>query len=81
MTPAFSDQKVHLHDLEGHMADRGVGNEGIFGKIPVVSYPPLLLEEVDPEFFVQLSRSKDWEWLIVNINSKSSSEVGEPVLA
>lgn len=35
----------------------------------------VLFEESDPRFFVELQRSKDWCYLAININSKTSSEV------
>lgn len=35
----------------------------------------LLFEEPDPASFVQLGRTKDWQYLVVNVNSKLTSEV------
>jgi protease II len=34
-----------------------------------------LLEEPDPRFFVELQRTKDWEYIAINLCSKTSSEV------
>jgi protease II len=35
----------------------------------------LLYEEKDPRFFLELQRTKDWKYLMINANSKTSSEV------
>ena len=34
-----------------------------------------IFEESDPRYFVELQRTKDWKYLIINCNSKRSSEV------
>lgn len=35
----------------------------------------VVMEEADPKYFIELQRTKDWEFLAVNVNSKLSSEV------
>jgi protease II len=35
----------------------------------------VVYEEKDPRFFLELQRSKDWNYLMINSNSKTSSEV------
>ena len=35
----------------------------------------VLYEEKDPRFFLELQRTKDWKYLMINANSKTSSEV------
>ena len=35
----------------------------------------ILFEESDPRFFLELQRTKDWQYLAINSNSKTSSEV------
>lgn len=39
------------------------------------SRPVVLLEEADPRFFLSLGRTKDWRFLLLSSNSKTSSEV------
>ncbi len=53
--------RVHLHDLNAASSS------------PASARP--VLEECHPEFYVQLSRTKDWRFMVVNVNSKTSSEV------
>lgn len=38
------------------------------------SSPQLVFEEPDERYFVELSRTKDWAFLAINANSKTSSE-------
>jgi len=42
---------------------------------PSVNSSRVLYEESDPRFFLELQRTKDWKYLMINANSKTSSEV------
>ncbi|GAX81656.1 hypothetical protein CEUSTIGMA_g9084.t1 [Chlamydomonas eustigma] len=64
--------KVHLHDF--HPAEDAAALWTLTESTCEDS-DQLLWMEPRPEYFVQLSRTKDWEWLLININSKTSSEV------
>eukprot|EP00887_Chlorella_sp_A99_P000935 scaffold5.g935.t1 len=61
--------------LAGAWAARGAGGSSAFGSSARVLY-----EEPDERFFVDLGRTKDWNWLTINANAKLSSEEREPGL-
>ena len=39
----------------------------------------LLLSSDDPSCFADVARTKDWRYITLNLNTKTSSEVGTPL--